>query len=96
MASSSADWAEHASVNRIEAGTDYKMGIITSSTSYQYVKEACGGVYPVLKLGMVWPLPEEKIRRFAGLVDLLVTPWEWEIRVHIFMNTGVSKVSESS
>ena len=67
-----ADWAEHASVNRIEAGTDYKMGIITSSTSYQYVKEACGGVYPVLKLGMVWPLPEEKIRRFAGMVDLLV------------------------
>jgi len=67
-----ADWAEHASVNRIEAGTDYKMGIITSSTSYQYVKEACGDTYPVLKLGMVWPLPERKITEFAGSVDLLV------------------------
>ncbi len=67
-----ADWAEHASVNRIEAGTDYKMGIITSSTSYQYVKEACGDTYPVLKLGMVWPLPEKKIRTFAKSVSLLV------------------------
>ena len=48
--------AEIASVNRVEPGKDRKMGIITSSTSYQYVKEACGDTYPVLKLGMVWPL----------------------------------------
>ncbi|MCI9444012.1 MAG: indolepyruvate ferredoxin oxidoreductase subunit alpha [Oscillospiraceae bacterium] len=67
-----ADWAEHASVNRIEAGRDYKLGIITSSTSYQYVKEACGDTYPVLKLGMVWPLPEKKILAFAKTVSLLV------------------------
>ena len=67
-----AEWAEHASVNRIEAGQDYKMGIITSSTSYQYVKEACGNTYPVLKLGMVWPLPEKKIRDFAKSVSVLV------------------------
>jgi len=67
-----AEWAEHASVNRIEAGRDYKMGIITSSTSYQYVKEACGDTYPVLKLGMVWPLPEKKIVEFAKTVSLLV------------------------
>ena len=45
---------QHASVNRIEPGKDYKLGIITSSTSYQYVKEAFGDTYPVLKLGMVW------------------------------------------
>ena len=67
-----AQWAEHASVNRIEPGRDYKMGIITSSTSYQYVKEACGDTYPVLKLGLVWPLPEKKILAFAKSVDLLV------------------------
>ena len=67
-----ADCAEHASVNRIEAGRDYKLGIITSSTSYQYVKEACGDTYPVLKLGMVWPLPEKKILAFAKTVSLLV------------------------
>ena len=66
------EWAEHASVNRIEAGKDYRLGIITSSTSYQYVKEACGDTYPVLKLGMVWPLPEKKIIDFANSVEELV------------------------
>ena len=67
-----AEWAETASVNRVEPGKDRKMGIITSSTSYQYVKEACGDTYPVLKLGMIWPLPEKKITEFAKSVDLLV------------------------
>ena len=67
-----AEWAETAAVNRVEPGKDRKMGIITSSTSYQYVKEVCGDTYPVLKLGMVWPLPEKKITEFAKSVDLLV------------------------
>ena len=67
-----AEWAEHASVNRIEAGKDYTLGIITSSTSYQYVKEACGNTYPVLKLGMVWPLPVEKIKTFSAGVGRVV------------------------
>ena len=65
-------WAETAEINRIEAGTDRKMGIITSSTSYQYVKEVCGDTYPVLKLGMIWPLPKQKILDFAASVDTLV------------------------
>ena len=65
-------YAEKSDLNRIEAGSDSKMGIITSSTSYQYVKEVCGDTYPVLKLGMIWPLPEQKIRDFAASVDQLV------------------------
>ena len=65
-------WAETADINRIEEGTDHKIGIITSSTSYQYVKEVCGDTYPVLKLGMIWPLPEQKIKDFAASVSLLV------------------------
>lgn len=59
-------WAETAPVNRLEEGTDHQIGIITASTSYQYVKEACGDRYPVLKLGMTWPLPERKICDFAA------------------------------
>ena len=66
------EWAETAEINRVEPGQDNKMGIITSSTSYQYVKEACGDTYPVLKLGMVWPLPDQKILDFAKSVSLLV------------------------
>ena len=67
-----AQWAETAEINPLEPGSSQKMGIITSSTSYQYVKEACGDTYPVLKLGMVWPLPEKKILEFAKSVSLLV------------------------
>ncbi len=66
------EWAETADINRLEDGTDKSMGIITSSTSYQYVKEVCGDKYPVLKLGMIWPLPEKKIRDLAASVDKLV------------------------
>ena len=66
------EYAETSEINRIEPGQDHKMGIITSSTSYQYVKEVCGDTYPVLKLGMIWPMPEQKIIEFARSVSLLV------------------------
>lgn len=66
------EWAETADINRIEPGEDKSCGIITSSTCYQYVKEAFGDTYPVLKLGMIWPMPEQKIRDFAASVQRLV------------------------
>ena len=92
-----AEWAEHASVNRIEPGKDYKMGIITSSTSYQYVKEACGDTYPVLKLGMVWPLPEKKIRDFAGSVELLVVVEELDSFIEDYCRSlGLALTGESN
>ena len=65
-------YAEEADINRLESGKDNAIGIVTSSTSYQYVKEVCADTYPVLKLGMIWPLPEEKIRQFSASVDRLV------------------------
>ena len=65
-------WAETADVNRVEAGSDKSLGILTSSTSYQYVKEACGDRFPILKLGMVWPLPEKLIRDFAAQAERLI------------------------
>jgi indolepyruvate ferredoxin oxidoreductase alpha subunit len=67
-----AEYAETSDLNRVEAGSDRSVGVITSSTSYQYVKEVCGDRYPVLKLGMVWPLPERKLRDFAASVEKLV------------------------
>ncbi len=66
------EYAETAEINRVEPGQSKKMGIITSSTSYQYVKEVCGDTYPVLKLGMIWPMPEKKILDFASSVSCLV------------------------
>ena len=66
------DYAETAPINRIEDGSDHSVGIITSSTSYQYAKEVCGNKYPVLKLGMINPLPVNKIRDFAKNVGKVV------------------------
>ena len=65
-------WAESAPINRIEDGTDRSIGIISSSTSYDYVKEVCSDRYPVLKLGMVNPLPIKLIKDFAEKVDKII------------------------
>ena len=65
-------YAETADINRIEAGSDTSMGFITSSTSYQYIKEIFGDKHPVLKLGMINPMPVEKIRTFAAGVDKVI------------------------
>ena len=65
------EWAETADINRTEMGGT-QMGIITSSTSYQYVKEVFGDSVSVLKLGMVNPLPVKKILDFAAKVEKLV------------------------
>lgn len=66
------EYAETTPINRIEEGSDSSIGIITSSTSYQYVKEVLGDKHPVLKLGMINPLPVEKIKKFAGSVGELI------------------------
>ncbi|MBR3310510.1 MAG: indolepyruvate ferredoxin oxidoreductase subunit alpha [Solobacterium sp.] len=63
-------FAETSGINRIEKGGN-KLGIITSSTSYQYVKEVFGDEVSVLKLGMTNPLPVQLIRSFAAEVEQL-------------------------
>ena len=63
-------WAETAPVNRVEMGGT-ALGVITDSTSYQYVKEVFGDSVSVLKLGMTNPLPVELIKNFAAKVDKL-------------------------
>ena len=65
-------YADTAPCNRWERGSDRKLGIVTSSTSYQYVREVCGSDVSVLKLGMIWPLPTELLREFAESVERVV------------------------
>ena len=65
------EYAENCPLNRVEmGGTD--LGIITCSTSYQYVKEVFGDKVSVLKLGMTNPLPVQLVRDFASQVKNLV------------------------
>ncbi|MBE6354769.1 indolepyruvate ferredoxin oxidoreductase subunit alpha [Treponema sp.] len=76
-------WSETSGINRIEkasgSGSEKifdvpasKIGIITSSTSYQYVKEVLGDSVNILKLGMVNPLPANMIRNFAKGLEALI------------------------
>ena len=62
--------AEDCSFNTVEYKSD-EIGIITSGSSYLYVKEALGDSVSVLKIGMPNPLPVELIRRFAASVKKL-------------------------
>ena len=70
-------FSETTDLNRVEMG-DTALGIITSSTSYQYVKEVFGNRASVLKLGLSWPMPVEKIKDFAAQVDKLLVIEELE------------------
>ena len=66
-----AEWAETCELNRVEmGGTD--IGIITSSTSYQYAKEVFGDSASILKIGMIYPLPEKLILDFASKVSRVI------------------------
>ena len=60
---------------KIERRSD-KTGIVTLGAVYQYVKEATDA--SVFKVGLVYPLPVEAIRRFAETVDELIVCEELE------------------
>ncbi len=88
-------YAETADINRIEMG-DTSIGIITSGACYQYVKEVFGDKASVLKLGMVNPLPVQKIKDFAASVDRLYVVEELDgiIETHC-RNIGVDCIGKA-
>lgn len=63
-------------LNRVEMDSS-DIGVITSGIAYQYVKEAMPNA-SVLKLGMVYPIPEKLIADFAGKVKTLYIVEELE------------------
>jgi len=65
-------WSETCGLNKVEISEASKVGIITSSTSYQYTKEVFGDTVSILKLGLVNPLPANMIREFASKLEILV------------------------
>ncbi|MGM9652312.1 MAG: indolepyruvate ferredoxin oxidoreductase subunit alpha [Eubacteriales bacterium] len=82
-----AAYAEDCPFNRVEDGADHALGIITSGACYQYAKEVFGDSVPVLKLGMVNPLPPQLIRRFAASVKRLVVIEELDGVIETFCRT---------
>jgi indolepyruvate ferredoxin oxidoreductase alpha subunit len=68
--------AESTELNRVEL-CDPRLGIVTSGAAYQYVREVMPDA-SVLKLGLVHPLPEGKLRDFARSVSRVVVVEELE------------------
>ena len=64
-------YAEHCPFNRVEWGASDEIGVITSGTCYQYVKEVFGDRASILKIGMSNPLPDALFRDFAARVKKL-------------------------
>ena len=65
------EFAESCDFNKVEmGGTD--VGIITSGTCYQYVKEVFGDSVSVYKLGLIHPMPVNSLKEFASKVKKVV------------------------
>lgn len=79
-----AEWSETSGINRVEKA-DSKVGVITSSTAYQYVKEVLGDSVNILKLGMVNPLPENMIKKFADGLEKIIVVEELDPIVETFV-----------
>ena len=62
--------ANSSAANRIEWG-DRSVGIIAEGIAYQYVREIAPEA-SVLKIGWVWPFPDDLIRQFAAGVGKLI------------------------
>ena len=63
-----AAWNDAEGLNQLVPGST-SVGIITSGVAFQYVREAAPEA-SVLKLGVTYPLPIERMRKFAESVDL--------------------------
>ena len=85
------EWSCTSGINRIEVSTGStnttatEIGIITSSTSYQYTKEVLGDGVSILKLGMVNPLPAKMIREFAETVKVIIIIEELDPIIETFV-----------
>ena len=77
------DFAETTGLNSVEMA-DTDIGIITSGVAYEYVREVFPGK-SILKLGLLNPLPAEKIREFAAGVQKLYIVEELEPYIEEFV-----------
>ncbi len=69
--------AEVSKLNVLEAGSDRRVGFVTSGPAYMHVRESFPDA-PVLKLGFSCPVPFELVRKFAAQCDQLVVVEEVE------------------
>jgi indolepyruvate ferredoxin oxidoreductase, alpha subunit len=70
------EWVESHPFNRVEPRSR-SLGVVTGGASYNYVREVLPEA-SVLKLGVMFPLPEQMIADFAATVDRLIVIEELE------------------
>jgi indolepyruvate ferredoxin oxidoreductase alpha subunit len=69
-------YAEEFPGNVIEPG-DSTIGVVSHGIPYQYVKEVCPEAH-VFKLGMLYPLPEQRLKEFCARFDTVFVVEESE------------------
>ena len=91
-----AQFAETAAFNRVEDNRS-KIGVITAGISYEYAKEALATRVNYLKLGLVYPLPEQAIRDFAAKCETVYVIEELDPFIEEFCRAiGVSVIGKEA
>ncbi|MBO4734384.1 MAG: indolepyruvate ferredoxin oxidoreductase subunit alpha [Clostridia bacterium] len=65
-------FAENCEFNKVFIADNSDIGIVTSGTCYQYVKEVFGDSVSVFKIGLINPLPVNALKDFASKVKRLI------------------------
>jgi len=76
------EFSEQSPLNLLEDGSDTRVGFVTAGPAYMHVKEAFPDA-AVLKLGLGTPVPMNRIRELAAMVERVVIVEETEPLVEI-------------
>lgn len=90
------EFAEKCDFNKIFIADKSEIGIVTSGTCYQYVKEVFGDSVSVFKLALINPMPTKSILDFASKVKRLIVVEELDpiIETHL-RNLGLNPEGKS-
>ncbi len=69
--------AQASPLNRLEAGSDRRIGFVTTGPAYMHLRESFPD-FPILKLGFTYPLAVDRVRELAAQVDTVVVVEETE------------------
>ncbi len=79
------EFAENCEYNKVYFAENNDIGIVTSGTCYQYVKEVFGDSVSIYKLGLINPMPVKSLIDFASKVKRLIVVEELDpiIETHL-------------
>ena len=81
------EFAENCEFNKVHIAKDSDIGIVTSGTCYQYVKEVFGDSVSVFKIGLINPMPVKSLIDFASKVKRLIVVEELDPIIETHLKT---------